>query len=315
MSHALSPARWKLILAFAAIYFVWGSNYLAIRVAVETIPPFLLGSGRFFVAGVVLILWAWRQGDPFPTRANWTAGAITGGLLFALSTGGLMWASQFVPSSITAVMNALIPMWMILIAWLWTGTERSGWSMIAGIALGFVGILFLVVPDGGDSAAELHLTGMFTVMITPIVWAFGTVYAQRAALPQSPLMSTGIQLFAGGALLFPFSLISGELAQFQPSQVAPIAIVLFLYLLIAGSLVSFTAYVWLTQVSTPARISTYAYVNPVVALVLGATLGEESLTLWSVLGALIILGSVVIITTAQSQGRNGLLQRLRRRAH
>lgn len=315
MSQTLSPARWKLILAFAAIYFIWGSNYLAIRVAVETIPPFLLGSGRFFFAGIVLILWAWRRGDALPTRVNWVAGTVTGGLLFAISTGGLMWASQFVPSSITAVMNALIPMWMILIAWLWTHAERPDWSTLAGIVLGFIGILFLVLPNGSNGGAELHLAGMVTVMITPIVWAFGTVYAQRAALPQSPLMSTGIQLLAGGALLFPFSLLSGELAEFQFSQVAPIGFVLFLYLLIAGSLVSFTSYVWLTQVSTPARISTYAYVNPVVALVLGATLGEESLTQWSVLGALIILGSVVIITTAQSQGSKDFFQRLRRRAH
>jgi drug/metabolite transporter (DMT)-like permease len=313
MSKALSPARWKLILAFAAIYLIWGSNYLAIRVAVESIPPFLLGSGRFFLAGVVLIFVAWRRGDPLPTRANWFAGTITGGLLFALSTGGLMWASQFVPSSITAVMNALIPMWMIVIAWLWTGTERPTPSMLTGVLLGFIGILLLVVPNGLDTNTGLHWPGMVTVMITPIIWAFGTVYAQRAALPASPLMSTGIQLFAGGALLFPFSLIAGELAQFQISEVAPIGAAMFFYLLIAGSLVSFTAYVWLTQVSTPARISTYAYVNPVVALVLGATLGEESLTLWSVVGVFIILASVVIITTAQAQGSKGLFGRLRRR--
>ncbi len=266
-----SAPRGLVLLAFAAIYLIWGSTYLGIRFAVETIPPFLLGGARFLAAGAILYAWLRFKGVPSPSGFHWRNAAIVGCLLLGVGNGGVNWAEQKVASSLAALLIAITPLWFVLLDWLRPRGTRPGFQTVLGIVVGFAGVALLV---GGPDVMRRH----------------------AAALPGvSSLMAGAMQMLAGGGVLFAVGLLSGEAAAFDWSGISARSAWALGYLTVVGSLIGFTAFSWLLKVSTPARISTYAYVNPVIAVLLGWALGGEELTariLWA--AAVIVLGVVII---------------------
>ena len=296
-------SRWRLIAAFFAIYIVWGSSYIGIRFAIESLPPFLMAGVRFSLAGGVLIVWARLRGAPAPTWANWRAAVIVGAILFLASNGLLVWAEQSVPSGLTALIYATIPLWMVLLDWLRPGgAVRPGWPVFFGLALGLVGIALLVGPDKLAGSGGVNPLGALALLIGGFIWAGGSIYSRQAALPRSPLLSTGMQLFGGGILLLALAAVSGEVVTTQWSAILPRSVIALVYLAIFGSIIGFTAYVWLLQVSTPARVGTYAYVNPVVAVILGWAMAGEALTARTLLASAVIIASVVIVVGYRNRG-------------
>ena len=298
-SHGAAP-RGLVLAAFAAIYLIWGSTYLGIRFAVETIPPFLLGGARFLLAGVVLHAWLRFKGVPSPSGYHWRNAAVVGGLLLGVGNGGVNWAEQKVASSFTALLIAITPLWFVLLDWLRPHGTRPSLQTMLGIVVGFAGVAMLV---GGPAVARrnaVDLPGAAALMIASIAWASGSLYARYTPKPDSSLMAGSMQMLAGGAVLLGVGLLSGEATTVDWSNISSRSAWAFLYLTVVGSLIGFTAFSWLLKVSAPARVATYAYVNPVIAVFLGWTIGGESLTrpmIWS--AAVIILG-VVIITTKKT---------------
>ncbi|MCG3119242.1 MAG: putative inner membrane transporter YedA [bacterium] len=295
------PPRWRLVTAFAAVYLIWGSTYLAIRIAIETIPPFLMAGIRFLIAGAILYVWARWRGTPPPRRAHWLAAAIVGGLLLVGGNGGVVWAEQRVPSGLTALLIATVPLWMALLNWLRPGGVKPDNGVIAGLALGFIGIMLLVGP--GELAGGHHVDslGAAVLIVASLSWAAGSLYSRRAQLPASPLLTTGMEMLTGGALLLIAGSLAGEWTRFELSALSVRSSLALTYLIVFGALIGFTAYIWLLRVSTPARASTYAYVNPVVAIFLGWALASEPLTARTLLAAAIIVAAVVVITTQRAQ--------------
>src|SRR5213592_537355 len=292
--------RGLLLAAFAAIYLIWGSTYLGIRFAVETIPPFMLGGARFLLAGGILYAWLRFKGVPHPAGFHWRNAAVVGGLLLGVGNGGVNWAEQKVPSSLTALLIAITPLWFVLLDWLRPRGTRPGLQTLLGIVVGFAGVAMLVGDGDALRQHTLDLSAIAALMIASISWASGSLYARYTPKPESSLMAGAMQMLTGGAALFAVGLLSGEVAKCDWSGISSRSVWSFVYLTVVGSLVGFTAFSWLLKVSTPARISTYAYVNPVIAVFLGWAVGGEKLTariLWA--AGVIVLG-VVIITTGKS---------------
>jgi drug/metabolite transporter (DMT)-like permease len=298
-AHRNAP-RSLVLAAFAAIYLIWGSTYLGIRYAVETIPPFLLGGARFLFAGGILYAWLRFRGVPAPAAFHWRNAAIVGGLLLGLGNGGVNWAEQKLASSLTALLIAITPLWFVLLDWFRPGGKRPAFQTMLGITVGFAGVAMLVGGGTGARQSEFDLSAVVALMIASIAWASGSLYARYTPKPDSAFMAGAMQMLAGGAALFVAGLLSGEGAKCGWSGMSSRSVWSFVYLTVVGSLVGFTAFSWLLKVSTPARISTYAYVNPAIAVFLGWAIGGEKLTariLWS--AGIIVLG-VVIITTRKS---------------
>lgn len=286
---------WGVIAAFAAVYVIWGSTYLGIRYAVESIPPFLMAGTRNLAAGLILIAFARTRGAAMPLAGEWRDATIAGGLMLTIGNGGVTWAEQTIPSAMTALLVALTPFWMVLLEWLQPKGRRPGPWVFAGLAVGFVGVALLVRGDGHHSESA-YGWGVIVLLAASVSWAFGSVFNRRARKPSSPLLGVGMQMVAGGALLLTIALACGEVAQFSFSRVTLLSAVAWLYLTAAGSLIGYTCYVWLLHASTPARVATYAYVNPLIAVLLGCTVGGEpfSRELFSA-GALIILAVALIV--------------------
>jgi len=290
------PPRWRVVTAFAAVYLIWGSTYLAIRLAVETMPPFLMAGIRFLIAGAILYAWTRWRGTPQPTRAHWLAAAGVGGLLLLGGNGGVVWAAQHVPSGLTALLIATVPLWMALLNWLRPNGVKPNNGVIAGLILGFMGITLLIGPSKLASGHHVDPLGAAVLIIASLSWAAGSLYSRRAQLPASPLLATGMEMLAGGALLLIASLLFGEWTRFELSAPSLRSWLALSYLIFFGALIGFTAYIWLLRVTTPAQASTYAYVNPVVAIFLGWAFASEPLTVRTLLAAAIIIGAVVVIT-------------------
>lgn len=290
------PSHWRVITAFAAVYLIWGSTYLAIRLAVETMPPFLMAGVRFLIAGAILYVWTRWRGVPKPTRAHWFAAAGVGGLLLLGGNGGVVWAAQHVPSGLTALLIATVPLWMALLNWLRPGGIKPSHRAVFGLLLGFIGILLLIGPSKLAGTDHIDSLGAVVLIIAALAWAAGSLYSRRAQLPASPLLATGMEMLTGGALLLIASLLFGEWSRFDPSALSLRSWIALSYLIVFGALIGFTAYIWLLRVTTPAQASTYAYVNPVVAIFLGWAFAGESLTTRTLLAAVIIVGAVVVIT-------------------
>lgn len=291
-----APARWLLVLAFGIVYLLWGSVYLAIAFAIDTLPPFLMMAVRLGLAGAVLyVAMRWR-GQPRPTRAEWGRASIAGALLMFGGVGIGAWAQQWVPSGLTGVLIATIPLWMTLMDWVLSGTRPGGWVMV-GLVFGLVGIGLVVRPEApGAAGGSVNLFGAVMMLGAAVSWAGGSLYTIRTRLPESVLMVTGMQMLTGGVLLLAAAALSGEVARFDISVVSVQSALAMLYLVIFPGIVTFAAYNWLLRVSSPARASTYAYVNPVVALLLGWVVGGESLSAGTLVGAGVILLGVVFIT-------------------
>lgn len=298
-----APARSRVVVAFAAVYLLWGSTYLAIRFAIETMPPLLMAGARFLVAGTVLYAVVRSRGAAKPTRANWSAALIVGGLLLACGNGTVVWAEQLVPSGIAALLVATVALWMVLFEWLRPGGRRPGAAVVAGIALGLCGVVLLVQPSsfGGQAVNPI---GAAALVAASVAWAAGSIYSKHAKLPSSPLLATAMEMLAGGALLMLVGSLTGEMTSFDPGAISLHSALALLYLVIFGSLIGFSAYIWLLRVASPSRVSTYAYVNPVVAVFLGWALADEPLTARTLLAAGVIVGAVVLITLGRS-GKKG----------
>lgn len=290
--------RWQTLLAFAIIYFVWGSTYLAIRVGVREVPPFLLAAVRFFAAGIVMYLWMRARGTPSPTRREWAGVSLLAVLIFVLDYGLVFWAEQRVPSGIAAVMMATIPVFMALAEILFLRTQkltlRLGFSLLVGMG----GVAVLVSRSAGFGEGPIDTSGAIALVVAAISWSVGSVLTRKLPLPKSKPMSSGAQMLAGGFLLTLTALALGEFRGFHVQAVSLGAWLALVYLIIAGSIIAFTAYVWLIHHESPTKVGTYAYVNPVVAVFLGYFLGGEGLGARTVVGTALVLVSVIVITTA-----------------
>lgn len=286
----------KIALALATVYVIWGSTYLAIRFAIETLPPFGMAGVRFLVSGAMLYAWSRWRGAPRPSRVNWTSAALIGGLLLLGGNGGVVWAEQRVDSGLAALLVSTVPIWMVLFEWLRRGGTRPTVGVVAGMALGFAGLILLVRPGAGGGAAGIDPLGAIVLLAACVSWAWGSLKSRFVQLPESPLMATGLEMLAGGAMLLAVGLLTGEAASFDPAAVSTRSLLALGYLVMFGSLAGFTAYVWLLRVASPALVSTYAYVNPVVAVFLGWALANEPLTGGMLGAAAVILTGVALIT-------------------
>ena len=289
-------------LAFAAVYVIWGSTYLAIRVAVAEFAPFVMAALRFLAAGAALYAFLRLRGAPRPTRSQWRNAAVIGFLLLACSNAAVTWAERTVPSGLTAVLCAILPVWMVLLEWLRDKRQRPTAAVLFGVALGIAGVVVLVQPWRMQAGATVDPLGAALIVLGSLTWALGSILTRGADLPKSAPMSTAMQMLAGGAALAIAAWVNGDWQRFAPEAISVKAWLHLVYLGVFGSLIALSAYVWLLQVSTPARVSTYAYVNPVVAVFLGwAILGEE-LTWLTIVATAIIVAAVVVITTQRSRG-------------
>jgi drug/metabolite transporter (DMT)-like permease len=294
------------------VYVVWGSTYLGIRFAVETLPPFLMGGARFLAAGLILYAWLRVTGTAAPLRASWRHAAIAAALLLGIGNGGVNVAEQKVPSGLTALIIAGTPVWFALFDWLRPGGVRPTLQTTLGIAVGFAGVTMLVGSRTGLRGGGADITGIVILVAASMAWAIGSLYAKYSPKPESPLMTAAQQMIAGGVILLLAGLAVGEAASFEMSQVSARSALAFVYLTIVGSLVGFTAYAWLLKATTPARASTYAYVNPVIAVFLGWAFGGETLTGRMLVAAAVIVTGVIIITTRRTSGASASLQPISR---
>ncbi|GAC1517373.1 MAG: drug/metabolite exporter YedA [Gemmatimonadaceae bacterium] len=289
------PTRAKVIAAFLAIYLIWGSTYLAIRFAVETLPPFLMVGVRFLVAGTLLYAWSRLRGARAPTLIQWRSAAIIGGLLLMVGNGGVVWAEQRLPSGLTALL-VVVPFWMVVLEWVRPRGRRPSGAVLAGLALGLAGLALLVGPDAFHGVGTVDPVGAVVVVFASLAWAGGSLYSRSAPLPASPLLTTGMEMLAGGALLTIGAIALGEPRTLHPALVSARSLGALLYLITFGSLLGFTAYVWLLKVAAPAKVATYAYVNPVVAVYLGWALAGEAVSPRTGIAAAIIIAAVALIT-------------------
>jgi drug/metabolite transporter (DMT)-like permease len=289
------PTTAGLLAAFAAIYLIWGSTYIAIRYAVETFPPLLMMGVRHLTAGAVLYGWSRWRGVPSPTLREWMHPALIGTLLFVGGHGSLAWAEQRVPSGIAALLVATLPMWVVVLARL-KGTERklSGRAW-AGLVLGFIGVGVLFGPDAWRHNQELNLLSSGAVLFGTFIWAAGTIYMRSVKMPDSAVISSGMQMFAGGMSLVIAATLTGEASRFHFAAVTGRSWLALAYLIVFGSIIAFTAYSWLHTVASPSRVSTYAYVNPVVAVLIGWALASEPIGVFTVLAMVIILAGVGLV--------------------
>ena len=290
----------KVWIALLALYIVWGSTYLAIRFAVETIPPFMHASLRFLISGAILYAWRRMAGDPAPTVSNWKATAIVGTALLLGGNGLVAWAEQSVPSGIAALIISTSPFWLVLFESMRSGGAKPTWQSILGLIVGFGGVFLLIGPaeiTGGEGSIDPF--GAILLLFAPFFWSLGSIYARGADMPKSTLLSTGMQMLTGAVALFIASLIKGELTGFDPGLVSTRSWLGLLYLITFGSLIGFVSYGWLLHNAPVSLTSTYAYVNPVVAVFLGYFFADELLNSRVLIATVIIIGSVFLINMAR----------------
>jgi len=301
MQAANHRPTWKILLAFAIIYFVWGSTFLAIRVGVREVPPFLLAAMRFLVAGLALYGWVIARGESSPTVRQWASVSLLAILIFVLDYGLLFWAEQRVPSGIAAVMLATIPAFMALSEIVFLRTQRLTFRLALALLIGLGGVGVLMSRSLNFGGAPIDSVGAMALIFASMSWSVASTLARKLPLPPSKVMSSGAQMLAGGIFLAIAATARGEFRSFHPWTVSREAWLSLLYLIVAGSIIGFTAYVWLLHHESPTRVGTYAYVNPVVAVLVGYFLGGESLGLRTILGTLCVLISVVVITATPAK--------------
>ncbi|TVT39420.1 EamA family transporter [Hymenobacter setariae] len=292
-----APRRVLLLLAFAAVYLIWGSTYLAVKYAIATLPPLLMAGARFLLAGLVMsAVGRASAGYEPPTAAQWRTSFIVGALLLMGGNGGVVLAERYIPSSLAALLVAVEPFWIVLLSWLWLGQPRPSGKVLLGLLLGFGGVYLLVGEQLGVGSGSQQLLSAGAVIGAAFCWAAGSLYGLRAPSPRSAVQGAGMQMLAGGVLLLLLGLLIGEGRELHLGQVSRASWLGFGYLVVFGSLVAFTAYSWLMKNAPAARVATYAYVNPVVAVLLGWVMLGEALTGRMLVGAVVIVGSVVLIT-------------------
>jgi drug/metabolite transporter (DMT)-like permease len=301
MGSSTERPIWKTLLAFGIIYFVWGSTFLAIRVGVREVPPLILASMRFLVAGLVLYAWMVARGERSPSGRQWMSATLLALLIFVFDYGLLFWAEQRVPSGLAAVMLALIPVFIALAEIVFLRTQRLTVRLGLALLIGIGGVAVLMSRSLNLGGAPIDKYGALALIAASMSWSLGSVLSRKLELPSSKVMSSGAQMLVGGILLALAGALFGEFRSFHPAAVSREAWLCLIYLIVAGSIIGFTAYVWLIHHESPTKVGTYAYVNPVVAVLVGYFLGGEEMGLRTALGTLFVLISVVVITTTRTE--------------
>jgi len=289
------PSPTLVAAAFAIVYVLWGSTYLAIRFAVETLPPFLLAGVRFLIAGSLLTAWTLLRGAKRPTLANWKAASIVGILLFPCANGIVVWSEQRIDSGHAALIVAIEPIWVVILLWLQSRT-RPSIHVLAGTIAGFAGLVLLIGSGSHAQIGSIDLVAALALVAAACSWALGSLYARSAPLPSEPLLAAALEMLVGGVALIVVALARGEPHALHLAAVSNRSVLALAYLIVFGSLVGFSAYSWLVGVAPPARVATYAYVNPVIAVLLGWALAGETLSVRVVIAAAVIVGSVALVT-------------------
>jgi drug/metabolite transporter (DMT)-like permease len=291
----------KIWIALIAVYIVWGSTYLAIRYAVMTIPPLLMAGTRFLIAGGILLVWRRLFAkDPMPTFKQWRSTAIIGLLLLLGGNGLLSWSEQLIPSGVAALLIGSAPFFMIIVEMLRRGGTRPNWQSVLGVLIGFAGIALLTGPgEFGGKEMQFNIVALLAALLGSLFWSIGSVYSKTADLPTSSLMGTGMEMLCGGVGLYIVGTLTGEWKSVQIANIAPSSWIGLAYLIMFGSMIGYVAYTWLLRQAPISLVSTYAYVNPVVAILLGAWIGHEVLNARTILAALIIISSVILINSSK----------------
>src|ERR1700691_5030011 len=301
MEPSTRPSMWKTLLAFAILYLVWGSTYFAIRVGVSEVPPFLFAAMRFLIAGLVLYGWIIARGEPSPRGGQWASASLLAILFFVLHYGLVYWAEQRVPSGIAAVMMATTPAFMALWEISFLRTQRITVRLAVALLIGLGGVAVLMSRSLDVGGAPIDRAGAVAIIVAALRWSVASILTRKLPLPSSQVMSSAVQMLVGGMFLALTAAALGEFRAFHPWTISRGAWLALLYLTVAGSIMAFTAYVWLIHHESPTKVVTYAYVNPVVAVLLGYFLGGEALGRRTILGALFVLISVVVITTTRAK--------------
>src|SRR5439155_6378516 len=295
-----APKRIQVIIAFAALYLIWGSTFLGIRFAIETIPPFLMAGARFMLAGVIMYAIAWSQGIGKSSWANWLTSLIIGACLLLAGNGGVTISEEHIESGLAAVVVAIVPIYIVLMGWATGMAPRPTPIVWLALAGGFVGVGILFGP-----ALQFHSTGrnpaigISILLVSTFIWSAGSLYSRVAKHAASPFLTAAQQMICGGLLLLLSGIVTGELPHFHPSSISMLSLASFIYLVLIGAVVGYTAYIWLLRHCEPAKVATYAYVNPIVAVLLGTLFAGESLTVRTLVAAGLIIGSVALVITAQ----------------
>jgi drug/metabolite transporter (DMT)-like permease len=299
----------RIWLALIAVYITWGSTYLAIRFAVETIPPFLMAGVRFLIAGAILYTWRRLAGDPAPARFHWRSAIIIGLLLLLGGNGGVVWAEQRVASGIAALIVGSAPLFMVLIDALRPGGQRPNWQTGSGVLVGFMGIALLISPSQWTgNGLQMDGPGVVVLLFASLLWAVGSLYNRSAQLPASPLLGTGMEMLAGSAGLFIMGTLTGEWGRLELAAITPRSLWGLLYLITGGALVGFACYTWLLRVAPTPLVATYAYVNPLIAIFLGNLLAKEALTPRLLIAAVVIVSAVALINTGRAKKSSSTAQ-------
>jgi drug/metabolite transporter (DMT)-like permease len=299
------PKRITVIIAFAAIYLIWGSTYLGILFAIRSIPPFLMAGSRFFISGLIMYAIARLSGTPRPTPVTWRSAFIIGGCLLLCGNGGVTISEQWVPSGLASLLVATVPIYMTLLSWLSGIAPRPTPIVWLGLIGGFIGVGILVGPalTNLSIGSSHHLAlGMCILLFGSLVWSIGSLYSRTAVSSPSLILAAGQQMICGGLLLFLVGVALREPGRFDFAKVSPLSMWAFVYLILIGALIGYTAYFWLLRHCDPTKVATYAYVNPVVAVLLGTLFAHENLPLRTIVGAGLIVGSVAVVITAQQLG-------------
>lgn len=296
-----APTRTGLILAFAAIYLIWGSTYLGIRIAVETMPPFLMAAARFLLAGGVLFAFLKLRGAAWPTARQWRINTVIGTFLLLGGNGAVVWAEQYVPSGITALIIGASPLFFVLTEWAWPGGLRPTAIVLGAMLLGFAGVTWLAAPWENGLEGSIHAGGLVAILIGSISWSVGSIYSRHAKHGADPFLASALQMLGGGAALVLVAVVHGDFGRLDVAAISPRAWGAFAYLVVLGSLVGFSTFVWLMKHSTPARVSTYAYVNPIVAVFLGWLILSEPIGPRTLVASAIIIAAVAIITAQKNR--------------
>lgn len=296
-----SPSRTSLLLAFAAIYVIWGSTYLGIRIAIQTMPPFLMGAARFLIAGAVLLAAMKLRGAPWPTARQWRINGIIGVFLLVGGNGLVVFAEQSIPSGVTALLVGAGPLCIVLTEWAWPGGMRPTLVTMAALLIGFAGVTWLAAPWETTADGALNRGGVLAILAACVSWAIGSIYSRHAKHDANPFMASALQMLGGGAALGVVAWLHGDFGRAELGAISAGSWRAFAYLIVAGSLVGFSTFVWLMKHSTPARVATYAYVNPVVAVLLGWLILGEAITTRTLVASAVIVAAVAIITTEKSR--------------
>ncbi|MEZ4701432.1 MAG: EamA family transporter [Rhodothermales bacterium] len=293
-SSTTPPARWALVLALGSVYFIWGSTYLAIRYAVETMPPLLLLGTRFGIAGALLYVWLRLRGSEAGSFSQWRTATLVGTLMLGFGTGTVAWSTQYIPSGLAALLITTVPMWMALLDWIWKKGTPPNTLTVVGFIVGGIGVALLFDTRTILNGDSVNLMGALATLVGAVCWSVGSLHGRSGGLPSDPFLSTAMQMLGGGAMLTLAGIVSGELADVHVASFTVRSLVSWAYLLFFGSLIGFSAYVWLLKHTTAAVATTYAYVNPGVAILLGWLIGGERVT-WRMGMALVLLVTAVAI--------------------